>query len=129
MWRRFARKGEVTAERLDAAVAWVSASSGETLRAGAGDWKLWDDDPAEFWTIKDDAFRSSYVPVGDGRYRRTGEVEIRESIAGETLLTLEGSDVEQEGHFVVRDAAGAQWQITPSKLETAYEPLDCRSGE
>lgn len=117
VWREYKRCGEVHAERLTAPVEWT-VSSGATLRAEPGDWRVWEGDPLAFWTVKDSSFRNTYEQINCDRYRRVGTVQVRESVPGRKLRTQEGIDVEVEGYYIVRDNSGAEWQVSPARLAT-----------
>lgn len=117
LWRSFARVGTVTAEQHATAWTWTS-DSGHTMRAGAGDWAVHED--GKVWSVRDDIFRETYEPAGDGRWRRKGRVQARPAQPGETVNTLEGPATAADGDWIVRGQQGEQWPVPGDEFARRY---------
>ncbi|MCV7395648.1 hypothetical protein H5P32_13845 [Mycobacterium paraseoulense] len=117
MWQTFTRIGTVTAEQRDAPWTWTS-DSGHTMRANAGDWAVHED--GKIWSVRDDIFRDTYEPAGDGKWQRSGCVQARPAQAGETIDTLEGPATAADGDWVVRGEAGEQWPVPADEFARRY---------
>lgn len=125
LWQSFSRVGTVTAERRDTAWTWTS-DSGHTMRADAGDWAITED--GKVWSVRDEIFRDTYEPAGDGRWRRMGRVQARPAQAGETVDTLEGPTTAADGDWVVRGRGGEQWPVPGEEFARRYTEIQ-PSGE
>lgn len=117
LWQSFTRVGTVIAEQRSAPWTWKS-DSGHTMTANAGDWAVHAD--GKLWSVRDDIFRDTYEPVGDGKWRRKGRVQARPALAGETINTLEGPTVAADGDWVVRGADGEQWPVPGKEFVERY---------
>lgn len=117
LWQSFTRVGTVTAEQRSAPWTWTS-DSGHTMRAGAGDWAISED--GKHWSVRDDIFRDTYEPAGDGQWQRKGRVQARPAYPGETINTLEGPTNATEGDWVVRGASGEQWPVPGDEFARRY---------
>jgi hypothetical protein len=117
LWRPFTRVGTVTAEQRSTPWTWKS-DSGHTMRAAAGDWAVHAD--GKTWSVRDDIFRATYEPAGDGQWRRKGLVQARPANGGETVNTLEGPAVAADGDWVVRGADGEQWPVPGDEFACRY---------
>jgi RyR domain len=117
LWQNFTRVGTVTAERRSTPWTWKS-DSGETMRAAAGDWAVQQDGKA--WSVRDDIFRETYEPAGDGLWRRKGRVQARPALPGEAVNTLEGIATAAEGDWVVRGSHGQQWPVPGDEFARNY---------
>lgn len=117
LWQSFTRVGTVTAEQRSAPWTWTS-DSGHTMRAGAGDWAISED--GKLWSVRDDIFRDTYEPAGDGQWQRKGRVQARPAYPGETINTLEGPTNATEGDWVVRGASGEQWPVPGDEFARRY---------
>ncbi|OBI49234.1 RyR domain-containing protein [Mycobacterium sp. E796] len=117
LWQSFTRSGTVTAEQRSTPWTWTS-DSGHTMRADAGDWAVQDD--GKVWSVRDDIFRDTYEPAGDGRWRRKGRVLARPAQAGETVNTLEGAATAAEGDWIVRGSNGEQWPVPGEEFARRY---------
>ncbi|OBI13177.1 hypothetical protein A5712_05785 [Mycobacterium sp. E2327] len=117
LWQNFTRSGTVTAEQRDTPWTWTS-DSGHTMRADAGDWAVQDD--GKVWSVRDNIFRDTYEPAGDGRWRRKGTVQARPAQAGETVNTLEGAATAADGDWVVRGSNGEQWPVSGAEFARRY---------
>lgn len=117
IWQSFTRVGTVTAEQRQTPWTWTS-DSGHTMRAGAGDWAVTED--GKTWSIRDDIFRDTYEPAGDGQWQRKGRVQARPAYPGETVNTLEGPTAAAEGDWVVRGANGEQWPVPGEEFARRY---------
>ncbi|WP_232078810.1 RyR domain-containing protein [Mycobacterium florentinum] len=117
LWQSFTRVGTVTAEQRSTPWTWVS-DSGHTMRADAGDWAISED--GKVWSVRDDIFRDTYEPAGDGRWQRKGRVQARPAYPGETINTLEGPTNAAEGDWVVRGSGGEQWPVPGDEFARRY---------
>lgn len=117
LWQSFNRVGTVSAEQRSAPWTWTS-DSGHTMRADAGDWAIQED--GKVWSVRDDIFRDTYEPAGDGRWRRKGRVQARPACPGETVNTLEGPATAVEGDWVVRGSTGEQWPVPGDEFARRY---------
>lgn len=117
LWQSFTRVGTVTAEQRSAPWTWTS-DSGHTMRADAGDWAIQED--GKVWSVRDDIFRDTYEPAGDGRWQRKGRVQARPAHPGETVNTLEGPTTAAEGDWVVRGSSGEQWPVPGDEFARRY---------
>lgn len=117
LWQTFTRVGSVTAEQRSEPWTWQS-DSGHTMRADAGDWAVQED--GKTWSVRDDIFRSTYEPDGDGRWRRKGTVQARPAQPGETVNTLEGPAAAADGDWVVRGSSGEQWPVPGDEFARRY---------
>ncbi|OBF03954.1 hypothetical protein A5730_19110 [Mycobacterium sp. ACS4054] len=117
LWQSFTRVGTVTAEQRSAPWTWTS-DSGQTMSADAGDWAIQED--GKVWSVRDDIFRDTYEPAGDGRWQRKGRVQARPAHAGETVNTLEGPTTAAEGDWVVRGTTGEQWPVPGAEFARRY---------
>jgi hypothetical protein len=130
LWQTFARVGTVAAEQRSTSWTWES-DSGQTMRADAGDWAVQDD--GKIWSVRDDIFRDTYEPAGDGQWRRKGRVQARPARPGETVNTLEGATTAAEGDWVVRGSDGHQWPVPGDEFARRYTefrpPEEARSHE
>ena len=88
-WQQFQRIGTVVAEQKPEPWTWT-AKSGETLKAGAGDWVVREGDVGDAWSVRDDIFRARYDHIDGDRWRRHGVVIARPAHGGEVVETLEG---------------------------------------
>ncbi|WP_245830286.1 hypothetical protein [Mycobacterium numidiamassiliense] len=120
IWQSFARVGTVAAEQRSAPWTWTS-DSGHTMRAGAGDWAVQED--GKTWSVRDDIFRETYEPTGDGRWQRKGRVQARPAYPGETVNTLEGPAAAAEGDWVVRGSTGEQWPVPGDEFARRYTEI------
>ena len=117
LWQSFTRVGTVTAEQRSAPWTWTS-DSGHTMRADAGDWAMQED--GKVWSVRDDIFRDTYEPAGDGQWQRKGRVQARPAHPGETVNTLEGPTTAAEGDWVVRGSSGEQWPVPGDEFARRY---------
>ncbi len=117
LWQSFTRVGTVTAEQRSAPWTWTS-DSGHTMRANAGDWAVQED--GKFWSVRDDIFRETYEPAGDGRWHRRGRVQARPAHPGETVTTLEGPTTAADGDWIVRGQGGEQWPVHGDEFARRY---------
>ncbi len=124
LWQTFTRVGTVTAEQRSAPWTWTS-DSGHTMRADAGDWAVVGD--GKVWSVRDNIFRHTYEPAGDGRWRRSGTVQARPAHAGETVDSLEGPTVAADGDWVVRGSDGEQWPVPGAEFARRY--AECNPEE
>jgi hypothetical protein len=117
LWQSFTRVGTVAAEQRSTPWTWTS-DSGHTMRADAGDWAIQEDE--KVWSVRDDIFRETYEPAGDGQWQRKGRVQARPANPGETVNTLEGPTAAAEGDWVVRGASGEQWPVPSDEFARRY---------
>jgi hypothetical protein len=121
-WQRFRRIGDVTAEQRDEPWSWTT-ESGDVQQAAAGDWEVTDGDGLS-WSVRDDIFRSTYEPVSDKRWRRTGVVRARPARDGEAIEALEGPEVATESDWVITGTKGEQWLVPGEKFARRYQLED-----
>ena len=88
------------------------------MRADAGDWAIQED--GKVWSVRDDIFRDTYEPAGEGRWRRKGRVQARPAYPGETVNTLEGPTTAAEGDWIVRGSTGEQWPVPGNEFSRRY---------
>jgi RyR domain len=117
LWQTFTRVGTVAAEQRSTPWTWQS-DSGHTMRADAGDWAVQED--GKIWSVRDDIFRDTYEPAGDGQWRRKGPVQARPARPGETVNTLEGATAAADGDWVVRGSNGDQWPVPGDEFARRY---------
>lgn len=122
-WRRYRRRGEVTAEKRSTEWTW-STSAGERMRAEAGDWAVIDDAGRER-SVAADVFESTYEQTGLHRYRRVGIVLAKRATCRQIIATLEGGAVAEEGDWIIQGQGGERWPVPAEHFEKTYEgPLD-----
>lgn len=124
LWQAFTRSGTVSAEQRSQPWTWTS-DSGHTMRADAGDWAVGED--GKVWSVRDNIFRDTYEPAGDGRWRRKGIVQARPARPGETVNTLEGATAAADGDWVVRGSDGEQWPVPGEEFARRY--AECRADD
>jgi hypothetical protein len=117
LWQSFSRVGTVAAQRRDQPWTWTS-DSGDKMRAKAGDWAVQAD--GKVWSVRDDIFRDTYEPAGDGLWQRKGRVQARPARPGETINTLEGPTSAADGDWVVRGSTGEQWPVPGEEFARRY---------
>lgn len=119
-WERYRRTGIVVAERRDTPWTWTT-SSGEQLRADAGDWAVCEPEGRRWWSVKDAVFRAQHRHLDGSRWRRDGVVSARRARAGEVIDTLEGQTTASAGDWVVRGEHGEQWPVPAEEFARRYE--------
>jgi hypothetical protein len=119
-WRRFRRTGTVIAEQRSEPWSWTTRS-GDTVSAGAGDWRVRESDDGDAWSVRDDLFRARYEHINGNRWRRHGLVTARPAHPGEVIETLEGTVTAAEGEWIVRGEQGEQWPVPPDEFARRYE--------
>jgi hypothetical protein len=118
-WRRYRRRGEVTAEKQDHAWTWTTPA-GEEMHADTGDWAVIDDHGQER-SVAAEVFDSTHDCVGPQRYRRSGSVLARRTMRQEVISTLEGEVVANEGDWVIQGPHGEQWPVPDGQFREGYE--------
>lgn len=117
---RFRRRGEVRARLLTADRSWTT-SSGSTLWGRAGDW--WVEGPdGSGRCVSAAEFPELYEAVGDGRFRRLGEVTAVQTTDRTLVATLEGDAVAEPGMWTVTDDRGNSWPVPDEEFRRGYEP-------
>lgn len=96
LWQSFTRVGTVAAEQRSTPWTWVS-DSGHTMRAAAGDWAISED--GKVWSVRDDIFRDTYEPAGDGLWQRKGRVQASPGLSGRDHQYLGGADERRRGRL------------------------------
>jgi hypothetical protein len=117
-WRPYRRVGEVNAHRRYRPWTWTT-TSGDVMRASAGDWDVRDDADAR-WSVRNDVFRTSYRRMRGSRWAADGVVFARAAQPGETIETLEGPSTTVEGDWVVMGDKGEQWSTPDAKFTNRY---------
>lgn len=74
--------------------------------------------------VREEIFRDTYDPAGDGHWRRKGFVQARPASTGETINTLEGANTAAEGDWIARGVDGEQWPIPGDEFVRRYTPAD-----
>jgi hypothetical protein len=126
-WRRYHRRGEVTAKKRDHSWTWHT-TAGEVMTAQPGDWAVTDDAGSER-SVAAGVFESTHEQVAPDRYRRSGTVCARRATEQEVVSTLEGDVMANAGDWVVRGAKGEQWPVSDAKFRASYEPLPPEEAE
>lgn len=67
-------------------------------------------------------FPKLYEAVGDGRFRRRGEVTAVQTIDRTVVETLEGDAVAEPGMWIVTDERGNSWPVPDDEFRSGYEP-------
>jgi hypothetical protein len=119
MWEPYRRVGSVTARRRWKPWTWET-SSGDTMRAGAGDWEIRDAEGG-IWSARNDVFRSSYRHVREHRWEASGIVLARPAHAGETIDSLEGQVRATDGDWIAQGDEGEQWPVPKAKFAQRYQ--------
>ncbi|MBO0677391.1 hypothetical protein JRC04_07940 [Mycolicibacterium sp. S2-37] len=122
-WQPFRRAGTVIAERRDDDWTWTTRS-GDTMRAGAGDWAVRDLEGDHWWSVRDDIFRAQYEHLDGARFRRFGTVRARPADDGEVVATLEGPVAATGGDWVVEGSQGERWPVSGDEFARRYRRLD-----
>jgi len=117
-WLPYRRVGEVNARRRYRPWTWTT-TSGDVMRASAGDWDVRDDADAR-WSVRNDVFRTSYRRMRGSRWAAAGVVFARAAQPGETIETLEGPSTTVEGDWVVMGDKGEQWSTPDAKFTNRY---------
>lgn len=121
-WRRYRRRGEVTAEQRQHPWTWTTPS-GDVMHARRGDWAVVDANGDER-SVAAEVFASTHESIGSGHYLRTGTVLARRAIPGEVIETLEGNAVAGEDDWIVQGARGEQWPVSDAQFRATYDGLD-----
>ncbi len=117
-WRRFLRRGEVTAVQRDADWEWTS-SNGDAMRGRAGDWEVVDGRGSR--SVSAESFPGTHVQVEGDRYRRTGVVEARRAVPGELAVSPEGTVTATPGQWLLRNAETAEeWLVPDAHFRASY---------
>lgn len=90
-----------------------TTTAGNVLRTHAGDW--WVVDGNDRWSVAAHIFEMTYVPVGDGKYRKSAPVKAIPMRQAFVVRTLEGEATGRPGDWLVRNASGESW---PSPADT-----------
>lgn len=117
--RWFTRRGRAWAWRLEEPFEWTSPRGGH-LRGQAGDWWVITED-GSWRTVTPDSFAATYVQVEAQEYRRVGVVTARQTTEREAVATQEGEAFADPGDWIVTDADGAMWPVSPEKFAEGYE--------
>jgi hypothetical protein len=118
-WRRYRRRGEVTAEKREHGWTWQTAT-GEVMSAQPGDWAVTDDSGSDR-SVAADVFESMHEQVAENRYRRSGTVLARQATQEEVISTLEGDVVANAGDWIVQGSQGEQWPVPDEQFRSSYE--------
>jgi hypothetical protein len=122
-WRRYRRRGEISAEKRDHSWTWTTRS-GDVMQGQPGDWAVTDDNGDER-SVAAEVFESSHEQIGQQRYRRSGTVLARRAAEREVVQTLEGDVVANNGDWIVWGAGGEQWPVPDEHFRGSYDgPLD-----
>lgn len=122
-WRRYRRRGVVSAIRREHAWTWTDYR-GEEKHANSGDWLVIDDGGDER-SVAAELFYVSHELISPARYRRIGIVEARRATEEEVVESREGDGTAKPGDWVVRGSEGEQWPVSAEKFRIGYEgPVD-----
>lgn len=115
--------GKVRARRLEEARTWRT-EHGDLLRADAGDWLLQDaaGEDQRQWSVKDEIFRATYVPCGEGVYRKSARITARQLTHPVTIATLEGDSTAAAGDWLAANRTGEFWPIPQAEFARKYQP-------
>lgn len=120
MWQRFRRTGTVTAEQRTEPWSWTS-TSGQPMRAEAGDWAVGARPGGQPWSVRDDIFQSTHEHVTGNTWRRCGDVKARKARGEEVIQTLEGPLTAEPGDWIVQGSHGEQWPVDPDTFKQQYQ--------
>jgi hypothetical protein len=122
-WRRYRRRGVVTAVQRDRPWTWKTAA-GDVMHSEGGDWAVTDDSGHER-AVAAAVFDSSHQKIGPRQYRRTGVVLARKVATQEVVSTLEGDAIANQGDWILRGEQGERWPVSDEQFEKTYEgPID-----
>ena len=122
-WRRFRRRGEITAEKRDHPWTWETPA-GDVMQAQSGDWAVTDDKGNER-SVAAEIFETTHEQIGPQRYRRSGTVLARRATGRQVISTLEGDVVASEGDWIVQGAQGERWSVPDEQFRASYDgPVD-----
>ena len=116
--RRYRSKITVTAEPVTVVSIWAS-TTGDQLRARAGDW--WVCDGADRWSVDGEIFARTYVRIGGDRYRKVAAVTAAVISEPLTVPTLEGVVSGSPGDYLVGNPGGDVWVIPAAVFTARYE--------
>ena len=114
----FERVGIVRSRRLTAPLRWA-LRSGEEMLGGAGDWRVIDSNGL-VRTVADPEFRSSHLPLADGRWRRIGTFMAWQVREGAVIRTKEGRVTAIPGDWVVEGPGGERWPVSDVQFQASY---------
>jgi hypothetical protein len=114
----FERFGVVCARRLAAPLHWT-LPSGEKMSGDPGDWHVIDG-AGTGRTVTDSEFRSSHVPLADGRWRRVGVFRAWQVTDTVVLRTKEGTATARPGDWVVEGPGGERWPVSDGQFRRSY---------
>ena len=127
-WRRYRRRGEVTAEKRDQPWTWTTLA-GEIMQAAPGDWSVVDDSGQER-SVAAGVFESTHRQIGPRRYERCGTVLARRASRPELVRTLEGDVTANEGDWIVKGVRGEQWPVRDEQFRVGYHgPVDIEPAD
>jgi hypothetical protein len=115
-FHEYERVGVVRATRLSAPRPW--SWEGQPMQAEAGDWWV-EDDAGGGRSVKPDSFAKTYRHIGEDMFERCGTVRARRAIAGEVIVSSEGSTEAHEGDMVIT-ADGVSWVSGKGPFEAGY---------
>jgi hypothetical protein len=122
-WRRYRRRGVVTAIKRDHPWTWKTAA-GEVMQGEGGDWAVTDDSGNER-AVAAAVFDSTHQKIGPRRYRRTGTVLARKVTTQQLVSTLEGDAIANQGDWILQGEHGERWPVSDEKFQKTYEgPID-----
>lgn len=98
-----------------------TAHDGAQMRANAGDWAVSEEAGGADWSVRDDIFRATHEPLGEGRWRRLGTVLARPATPNEVIDTLEGTIRAPMGSWVVQGNHGDVWAVPAEEFDRRYE--------
>lgn len=70
-----------------------------------------------------DIFERTYRPLGDGRYAKRDDLELRYFTMPKPVMvrTLEGLQRAEAGDWIMQGVAGELWPVPPERAERKYE--------
>jgi hypothetical protein len=114
----YERIGVVCARRLDARLHWT-LPSGEEMYGDPGDWHVIDGNGTAR-TVTNSEFRSSHIPLPDGRWQRVGVFKAWQVTDTVVLRTKEGSATARPGDWVVEGPGGERWPVSDGQFRRSY---------
>ncbi|MGA5541347.1 hypothetical protein ACPCIR_05795 [Mycobacterium sp. NPDC051198] len=118
-WRRFTRRGIVTAHRRDQPWSWTT-KSGDVMHGEAGHWSVTDEHGGQR-SVSPAAFAASYVAIDGDRYQRTGVFLARQVLEEEVVVTDEGTALAKVGDWILQGSQGEVWPVPAAAFAETYE--------
>jgi hypothetical protein len=118
---RFRRVGTIRARQVHRAFLWTT-TRGDGMRSRSGDWLV--ESEADSWSISAATFARSYEPVGDGIYRRSGNVLATRLEDAFTVRSPEGGSSGVAGDWLISNDEGHVWIVPGERFSRTYVQID-----